>query len=59
MAAASNVCHILEYSVGANPMIHDLVHERFAVDGGMLDIPERPGLGITVRDDFVQRYRMN
>ena len=57
VAAASNVCHILEYSVGANPMIHDLVHERFAADGGMLDIPERPGLGITVRDDFVQRYR--
>jgi L-alanine-DL-glutamate epimerase-like enolase superfamily enzyme len=23
----------------------------------MLDIPDRPGLGITVREDFVARYR--
>ncbi len=45
--------HILEYSLGANPMIHDLIEERFTVDDGMLAIPDRPGLGITIRDDFV------
>jgi L-alanine-DL-glutamate epimerase-like enolase superfamily enzyme len=38
-------------------MIHDLVDERFAVVDGMLEIPERPGLGITVREDFVARFR--
>jgi L-alanine-DL-glutamate epimerase-like enolase superfamily enzyme len=57
VAAASPAAYILEYSLGANPMIHELVEERFIVEGGMLDIPDRPGLGITVREDFVARYR--
>jgi len=57
VAAASPAAHILEYSLGANPMIHELVEERFPVENGMLEIPDRPGLGITVRDDFVARYR--
>jgi L-alanine-DL-glutamate epimerase-like enolase superfamily enzyme len=57
VAAASPAAHILEYSLGANPMIHELVEERFPVEAGMLEIPDRPGLGITVREDFVARYR--
>ena len=57
VAAASPAAYILEYSLGANPMIHDLVEEAFPVHGGMVDIPSRPGLGITVRDDFVEQYR--
>jgi L-alanine-DL-glutamate epimerase-like enolase superfamily enzyme len=59
VAAASASAHILEYSLGANPMIHDLIEEKFEVSGGSLAIPDRVGLGITVRDDFVQRYRKN
>jgi L-alanine-DL-glutamate epimerase-like enolase superfamily enzyme len=57
LAAACPAVHLLEYSLGANPMIHELVEERFEVDDGMLSIPDRPGLGITVRDAFVQTYR--
>jgi len=57
VAAASPAAHILEYSLGANPMIHELVHEKFQVVDGSLEIPGRPGLGITVRDDFVAQYR--
>lgn len=56
-AAACPAAHILEYSLGANPMIHDLVDERFKIEDGMLEIPERPGLGITVREDFVNLHR--
>ena len=59
VAAASPAAYILEYSLGANPMIHDLVEEEFPVQGGMVDIPSRPGLGITIRADFVERYRKN
>ena len=40
-------------------MIHDLIEEKFEVSGGSLAIPDRAGLGITIRDDFVQRYRKN
>ncbi len=57
VAAASAPTHILEFSLGANPMIHDLIEERFEVVAGMLAIPDRPGLGITIRNDFVQQYR--
>jgi L-alanine-DL-glutamate epimerase-like enolase superfamily enzyme len=57
VAAASPAAYILEYSLGANPMLHDLIEEDFAVQGGMVDIPSRPGLGITIRADFVERYR--
>jgi L-alanine-DL-glutamate epimerase-like enolase superfamily enzyme len=57
VAAASPAAFILEYSLGANPMIHDLIEERFPVVDGMLEIPDRPGLGITVREDFVARFR--
>jgi L-alanine-DL-glutamate epimerase-like enolase superfamily enzyme len=57
VAAASPCAHILEYSLGANPLIHELVEEGFPVENGTLAIPDRPGLGITVRDDFVNRYR--
>jgi L-alanine-DL-glutamate epimerase-like enolase superfamily enzyme len=57
VAAASPAAFILEYSLGANPMIHDLIEEGFPVVDGLLEIPERPGLGITVREDFVARYR--
>ena len=57
VAAASSAGHILEYSLGANPMIHELIEERFPVEGGLLAIPDRPGLGITIRDDFVREHR--
>ena len=37
-------------------MIHSLVEESFPVANGMLTIPDRPGLGITVREDFLARH---
>jgi L-alanine-DL-glutamate epimerase-like enolase superfamily enzyme len=57
VAAASSAAFILEYSLGANPMIHDLVTEDFPVHGGTVEIPSRPGLGITICSDFVEQYR--
>jgi len=56
VAAASPAGFILEYSLGANPLLHDLVEETFPVENGFVAIPDRPGLGITVNDDFVKRY---
>jgi L-alanine-DL-glutamate epimerase-like enolase superfamily enzyme len=56
LSAANPPAFVLEYSVGANPMIHDLVEERFPVHDGMLEIPDRPGLGITPRAEFIDRY---
>jgi L-alanine-DL-glutamate epimerase-like enolase superfamily enzyme len=47
---------LLGRSLGANPLLHELVHEPFEVVDGQLEIPDRPGLGITVNEEFVRRY---
>ncbi|MBT5812245.1 MAG: mandelate racemase/muconate lactonizing enzyme family protein, partial [Rhodospirillaceae bacterium] len=61
-AAGFHICisapsaHILEYSLGHNPMQHDLAAEMFPiVDGGMA-APEAPGLGIDIDEDFVAKW---
>ena len=55
-AAASPAGWLLEYSVGANPLLQELAEEQFSVQDGTIEIPDRPGLGITIRQDFVDRY---
>lgn len=56
LAASQSAGFILEYSLGHNPMLHDLIEEAFPVEKGEVRIPDRPGLGITVREDFLERY---
>jgi L-alanine-DL-glutamate epimerase-like enolase superfamily enzyme len=56
LAANQSAGFILEYSLGANPLLHDLVRETFPVVDGQLEIPDRPGLGITVDEEFVRRH---
>ncbi|MBV9860328.1 MAG: mandelate racemase/muconate lactonizing enzyme family protein [Alphaproteobacteria bacterium] len=56
VAAASPAGFIVEYSLGANPLLHDLIDESFPVRDGMIEVPDRPGLGITVREDFLRAH---
>ena len=56
LAATQSAGFILEYSLGHNPMLHDLIEEDFPVEEGMVAIPDRPGLGITVREAFLDRF---
>lgn len=56
LAAASTSSRIIEYSLGANPLLHDLIEEDFTVTDGMIDIPDRPGLGITVRQEVIDAH---
>ncbi|HUF92937.1 MAG TPA: enolase C-terminal domain-like protein, partial [Candidatus Limnocylindria bacterium] len=56
LAASQSAGFILEYSLGANPLLHDLVTEKFPVVDGHVEIPDRPGLGITVDEDMLRRY---
>ncbi|MBR0661768.1 mandelate racemase/muconate lactonizing enzyme family protein [Neoroseomonas oryzicola] len=56
LAATQSAGFILEYSLGHNPMLHDLIEEDFPVEDGMVAIPDRPGLGITVREAFLEQY---
>ena len=57
-AAAAVGGFILEYSAGGgNPLINELARERFPTVEGYLEIPDRPGLGVTVDESVVARYR--
>ncbi len=56
VSAAASTAFILEYSCGANPLLHGLVEEEFKAVDGMIEIPDRPGLGVTIDEDFVRKY---
>ena len=59
LCAASPASFLIEYSLGANPMIHDLVEETVSVQDGMIDVPDRPGLGFTISEDFVRNHAVD
>ena len=56
IAAAVPNCVTAEYSMGYNPMLRELAAETFVIRDGRIEIPDRPGLGITVDPDFCARY---
>jgi len=56
LCAASPASFIIEYSLGANPMIHDLVEETVEAKDGMIQIPESPGLGFTISEAFLKAH---
>jgi L-alanine-DL-glutamate epimerase-like enolase superfamily enzyme len=59
VAAVASSGFILEYSLGANPMLHELALEDFPVVDGQIEIPDRPGLGVTIDQAFVECYRVS
>ena len=57
LAFASPAATILEYSLGANPLLHELVAEPVAiVEGGLIAAPQRPGLGLSIRPEFIEQW---
>jgi D-galactarolactone cycloisomerase len=45
-----------EYDRSANPLRDGVSVEQFPLENGYLAIPDRPGLGITLDMDFIERY---
>ena len=45
---------VLETQQINNPLLTDLVDHPIPVDRGFVDVPERPGLGIALREDVVR-----
>ena len=37
-------------------MIHDLIEETVEVKNGKVAIPDRPGLGFTIDEDFLEAH---
>jgi len=56
LCAASPASFTIEYSCGANPMIHDLVTDDITARDGMIAIPDGPGLGFTISEGFLQAH---
>ena len=56
LAFASPAATIVEYSLGANPLLTELADEQVEVRAGRVGVPTRPGLGVTPRDDFIAEH---
>jgi L-alanine-DL-glutamate epimerase-like enolase superfamily enzyme len=56
VCAASPASFVIEYSLGANPMIHDLVEDDVSAKDGMIAIPDGPGLGFTIAESFLEAH---
>ncbi|WP_234734231.1 mandelate racemase/muconate lactonizing enzyme family protein [Tellurirhabdus bombi] len=57
VAFASPAATIIEFSLGGNPMMYELVQEQITVKDGFIDVPTGPGLGLTPNWDFVNEYK--
>lgn len=57
LAFAGPSAAIIEFSLGGNPMMYDLVNEQISTENGKIKEPTAPGLGLTVNWDFVKEYR--
>ncbi len=56
LCAVSPNAFIVEYSLLPNPLHDDLVENPIMVEDGKVNIPDGPGLGVIVNEDFVKRY---
>lgn len=56
VAFASSSAIIIEFSLGGNPMMYDLVKEQITVSNGVISAPTLPGLGLTPQWDFVKEF---
>ncbi|MDH5826650.1 mandelate racemase/muconate lactonizing enzyme family protein [Sphingobacterium faecium] len=57
VAFASPAATIIEFSLGGNPMMYDLVKEHITVTNGVIEAPTAPGLGLTPNWDFIQEFK--
>lgn len=58
IALSAPNCHVLEVSQGHMPMIWELFEEPYDIrDDGYVYAPDRPGLGFTLREDALEKFR--
>jgi L-alanine-DL-glutamate epimerase-like enolase superfamily enzyme len=61
-AASLHLCasvpntNVFELKPNPNPMQHELVEDPIDQQAGEVAVPEKPGLGVTVREEAVRRY---
>jgi L-alanine-DL-glutamate epimerase-like enolase superfamily enzyme len=56
LAAALQDCIVMELDYTYNPLREELLDEPFAVENGYLIPPEKPGLGIELNEEALERF---
>lgn len=56
LAFSSPAAIVIEYSVGANPLLFDLAQETFRVQDGIVRPPFGAGLGVTPHPEFIEKF---
>jgi len=47
---------LFEDCVEDSPLRHELTHERIQATDGWIGVPNGPGLGVTLNEDFIKRH---
>lgn len=48
----------LEYNVSSASLLNSLCHEKINLVDGYIPVPEGPGLGVTVDEEVIEKYRI-
>ena len=56
VCAAAPASFTVEFSLGANPMIHDLSKTPVVVQDGMIAIPDTPGIGLDMNEAVIYKF---
>jgi D-galactarolactone cycloisomerase len=56
LSAAINECIVMELDYTYNPLREELLRERFKLVNGCLIPPEKPGLGVELKPEALQRF---
>lgn len=58
LAALPNAS-LFEFCMSDSPLRHEVTRERFCIDAdGCVSVPESPGLGVTINEETVGKYRV-
>jgi len=49
---------LFEDCVEQSPLRHELTQEKIRAQGGWIEVPDRPGLGVSINEDFVRSRLM-
>lgn len=51
---------VFEFCMSDSPLRHEITRERFVIDDeGYLAVPEGPGLGVTINEEIIEKYRVS
>ena len=58
--STANSAFLFEDCVDDSPLRHDLTHERVQAEkDGYINVPDGPGLGVTLNEEFVEEFKVD